>query len=223
MKMETKVKTRETPFLTMNGLVKYLAAPDGGRREKVLQDFKFPNKGGGGAANYYGIARAAIREYHNSKNDSDVLMQAMDRCSTLIQTTSPEKSNKLYENMRVLKTYLAAFGHLQFRPCPQEAANVKSEGVELNLRPDMVVMEGKRTRLIRFCFRKEGATATEIKYTGQLLMLYAKHAGLDIKPSDCILLVAADGTLHSASGAMRSFDGRMRGTLREIRRLWQEL
>ncbi len=225
MKVDNRIKERTEPYINLNGLAKYLSSQAADQRERLARDFKYPDPDGYAQADYYSIARETIVEWHTSNNSADVADKWITYCeSLLLNKISEEKAQKVGDNLRVVRAYTSKFKARKMQPLPVEAARLMIEGVQINLRPDMVALEGKRMRLVRFTFRKEGATPAEAKYSGQLLLAYARYSGLNnVKPSDCQLMVVADGRSIPANSPLKSFDAQLRGTLRELRRIWPEI
>ena len=220
--MEPKRQGRLTPYLTLNGVVRLMSAPTAAAREKVLGDFKYPAEGGA-QGNYYGWARAAVRKYHVVGNKPEVFDQEEQEMLARMVGANSATVGKLEHNLRVIRAYRNLFGDRLFAPQPHNPKTVFCEGVEVNLRPDMVALEKKRTRLIRYEFSKDGARPEELRHTMQLLFFYARETGISVENQDCQLLVVADGTCHKASGPSKSFESQFKAAMREANRLWKDI
>jgi hypothetical protein len=222
MKMPDNTKVREKPYFTLNGAVRYLPA-DSLRRESILLDFKYPKPEGEAQARYYGPARAAIREYHLRGNDRAVFNEAEERLLGLLGEANPHKAAMLEHNIRVMRTYPAHFAKRRLKVLPSQPREVDVEGVTIRLCPDLVAVEGSRTRIIRLAFQKDGADDIERRLSVQFMKYYAQEAGLQIGSADCQLFVVADGTVAQLCGTESKFHARLRAAMREVRRVWPNL
>jgi len=220
VKAPTNDQVRETPYLTLNGVVRYMASATAKQREDVLRDYKRPDPEGKARGIYYQPARDAIRAFHAAGNDPSIIQAVVSEFEERLPSLTNSGYAKVENNIRVLRAYPAAFGRRLFRPLAWSPATITCEGVEIALRPDLLAREGKRTRAIRFAFGKDAIREQEVVCSVQLLLRWAEAAGIVSGPADCLLLSVADGTSVAASGLRRSFDATLRSAMREVARQW---
>ena len=210
----------DIPSLTMTGVAKYMASDSAEDREKMLYDYKFPDPEGRARGDYYNWAKGAIRAYHESGNDRAVLDAKMREMEQKMHEGSPQARAKVENNHRVLTSYRSFFGEQAYVPLEHNPVRVLVEGVEIRLRPHLLAMEGKRTRVIQYAYGRDGASKEELQFSKQLLLFYATKAEMEVKASDCILLEIATGQTHIASAVGKKFEAKLKAALREIRRAW---
>ncbi|NLH99159.1 MAG: hypothetical protein GX446_06660 [Chthonomonadales bacterium] len=220
MKAPTNDQVREAPYLTLNGVVRYMTSTTAKQREDTLLDYKRPDPEGKARGTYYQPARDAIRAFHAAGNDPGIIEAVVSELEERLPTLTNSAYAKVENNIRVLRAYPAAFGRRLLQPVEWEAATITIEGVRISLRPDLLAREGKRTRAIRFAFVKDAPSNEEVVCSVQLLLRWAEATGSPCGPADCLLLSIADGTAVPATGRRRSFDAQLRGAMREVARQW---
>src|SRR5579871_162022 len=211
---------RPDPNLTLNGVIKVLAATSAIERENILRDFKFPDPEGKAQSHYYQPARDLIRRYHESGNDLTVFQEGLRVLEASYAGTTYHGQLKIENNIRVVRAYQGYFGKRKFEPLTHQPVSLTVEGVLLSLRPDMLAKEKSRLCVLRYAFGKDGASTGEMRYSPQMLHFYARQAKLDVANSDCQLLVVADGTSKRCTGVMSRFEARLRGEMRVVKALW---
>src|SRR5690349_15587313 len=150
MKMGPRFKERRDPFINLSGLAKYMSATDAAQRSRILESYKYPEPEGYAQADFYGPARDGIRAYHVAGNDPTVLDERRDKLESLLPSASAAEALKIEHNVRVLRGYHQPFGALRLTPIQYEAAALSVEGVAMNLRPDLLAVEKRQTKVIRF-------------------------------------------------------------------------
>jgi len=152
MKIPSNTHVRQEPYLTLNAVVKIMAASSAKDREALIYDFKYPDPEGKAQAYYYGIARGTIHDYHAAGNDRCVVTTKLDSLLHLYKGANAAKIAKLDNNIRVIQSYMSHFGNRKF--CPEDAPQivVEYEGVSLSMHADFLATEGKDKRIIRYAF-----------------------------------------------------------------------
>ena len=84
----------------------------------------------------------------------------------------------------------------------------------------MVALDGRRLRVIRYAFAKDGAPDSDVRFSPQMLRYCAQAAGLDVTGADCLLFVIADGTCKTAPHTMTTFEAKLRAAMREVKARW---
>lgn len=223
MKVLSDESIRVTPYLTFNGVVKLMSASSAKDREKLLSDYKYPEPEGNAQGTYYGAARDGIRKYHAANNDRSVTDAILKSLESLYSGANWAKTAKLDNNIRALTSYLGNFGNRKFVPLDGERLLIDCEGVTLNLHPDFVATEGKRTRIVRYAFSQKGVTDDEIRFSLQLLSFYARNVGLEVQNADCQLLIVSDGSVRTLTGVSTRFEPNLKSAMREVRRNWGDI
>lgn len=223
MKIPSNAQVRLDPYLSFNGVVKVMLTSSAKEREALIHDYKYPEPEGKAKGYYYGITRDIIRKYHAFENDHIVVDTCLNSIQALYKGASDAKMSKLDNNIRATCSYMTHFGDRKYLPLEAPKITVEYEGVSLNLHPDFLATEGKRTRIARYAFSQKGATDKEIQYSLQLLAFYAREAGIEVQNSDCQLLIVADGTTKNLSGISQRFEPSLKSAMREVRRTWADI
>ena len=223
MKIPSNATVRPDPYLSLNGVVKVMSASSARERETLIHDYKYPDPEGKAQGNYYGIARDAIRKYHEAHNDCSVMDGCIEALQSLYKGANGAKTSKLDNNIRAARSYMIHFGAKKYAPEDAARVVIDYEGVSLGLHPDFLATEGKRKRVMRYAFSQKGATDDEIQFSLQMLAFYARTAGIEVQNSDCQLLIVADGTAKTLSGVSTRFEPRLKSAMREVRRIWADI
>jgi hypothetical protein len=208
------------PTLTLNGVIKIMAAKSAADREKIIRDYKFPEPEGKAQGTYYQPARDLIRRYHDAANDPGVVQSGLRSLEAARDGASTAKLAKLDHNIRAIRAYNGQFSNRRFEPLIHRPVTVVVEGVSLSLRPDMLAKEKRSIRALRYAFGKDGADVAEVRVSLNLLHFYARAAGIPVSNPDCQLLIVADGTCKQCTGMMSAFEARLRAAMREVNALW---
>lgn len=176
--MEIKISAKAFAEFVLGGpskkasTVRYLLKPQSTEAQIVMR--------------YYSRAVQIIRGYHDAENDSAFLRAEMRSLQTKAETAlSTQAKTKLLNNLRAIETYMGTYGDRKWKivPCPRIYHS--SNSVRISATPDLVIVEGKRLRLIKLGVRKASEAPEVIRL---MLRVIYQAAGqkLDILPQDVV-------------------------------------
>jgi hypothetical protein len=195
---------------------------DPATRARKLKPFKFPNKGeGAGRSGYYARAIRAIRKYHASGNDLDVLQSTVLEFNALADAATEKRDKTKWEhNSDTVDAYRRIYGERKFRLLTNHRLVYSIKELQVTVLPDLWVEENGEEVLIKI-----GKARKEKLFIDVLLHVMwkaARQGGYSIQPRNVVYLDVTNGIEHSCDPALR-LGPLVRSIAREIVKLWPSI
>jgi hypothetical protein len=175
--------------ITLKGLADYVTANDL-RRQRIVKEYKYPKDDEPRAKIlYYKEAKDRIRRYHGLAN---VGPEWLATKATELEAESALRFDRgrtrLKHNARALRAYARNFAARTFEVCDDKNLVLKFGDITIGAKPDMVVVERGKTKLVRFDFSEKEPEPKLFKVLAQGTFEAALAAGIDV-PSSCVLIL----------------------------------
>lgn len=211
--------------ISVKVLADFMLASDA-RRRSIIRDSKFPKLKDGKPKPQivrYSEARAAIRDYHGSRNDINILLTEVEK---LIKKKAehPEKDPaRIDDNIRAIKAYIAHFSKNAFVVLTTPRPVYGSGGVEVSATPDLYVEENGVKRLIKLDFNQQKPRERAIEIILKVMHEAASLQQLGIKPRDVLYLDVSRRTRHTGAKLNKSLTKDIDAALATIQDMWANI
>jgi hypothetical protein len=211
--------------ISVKVLADFMLASDA-RRRSIIRDSKFPKLKDGKPKPQivrYSEARAAIRGYHASGNDVNVLLTEIEKLIRK-KTEHPEKEpSRIDDNIRAIKAYLAHFAKNAFAVLTTPKPIYVSGGIEVSATPDLFVEESGAKRLIKLDFNQQKPKERAVEIILKVMHEAASLQELGIKPKDVVYLDVSRRTQHTGAKLNKSLKKDIDAALATIQDMWANI
>jgi hypothetical protein len=160
------------------------------RQRTLVKDSKFPKLKDGKPKPQivrYSVARAAIRDYHESGNDVNVLISAVEKLSKT-KTEKGDKAGRIGDNIRAIKAYMEHFSKKEFKVLKTPKPMYAFDQMLVSTTPDLFVEEKGTRKLIKLDFNQVKPNEDGIDIILKVMYEAAAAELLGVKPKDVIYL-----------------------------------
>jgi hypothetical protein len=176
--------------ISVKVLADFMLAGDA-RRRAIIRDSKYPRLKDGKPKPQivrYGEVRSAIREYHRSGNDINVLITEIEKL-TKRKAEHPEKdASRIDDNIRAIKAYMAHFSKNEFSVLTTPKPIYQFGEVKVSATPDLCVEENGAKKLIKLDFNQQKPKAGSIEIILKVMYEAAFTGQLGVRPRDVVYL-----------------------------------
>lgn len=198
-----------------------LASPSEQRR--ILRDYKFPKPEGAAKGAYYADAINAIRDFHASGNDEQVLADAMERLRAS-ETTSGKAAtvSRLRQNRIALAAYLRNFSNWQLAILQTPPLALTQGVVRIKARADLCVMNGTR-KLVKIDCGKPTPEGKLIKVVLQVMFQAASANAQQVRPQDIVYVDVRRASRYKGARVRSRINRDIEAACANIEALWPSI
>jgi hypothetical protein len=161
---------------------------------------------------YYREAQRLIPRFHAGKHSPDRLERAAQRLDgSAAADGNPRRQRRLLANAQALRAYLELYGDRVFDVLPASTLTLVFEPLELSLRPDLVVVENGRLKLMKLHLATSWSPSAEVgDVVSRGMYEAARKAGIDVLARNVLYIDVAKRQEFRG----RAMSQRMRGDIK---------
>jgi len=221
------VSVMAKPKISVNELGKYLDTSDDLKRRSILKNQKEQNPSIG---SYWNDAEKSITKFiAGNMKDEDILVSAIDRLHSTPSRSPVGETRKSYnitaiERFHGMYQRLPAF-NMAFQKAPPKGWKIIVGGVEINIRPEIILTGSKDNGGIKLFFggRTSGISTESMETVAALLHYGLGNNGMKVKQSSCLLVDVFNQSWQAAPATYKMRMRRLEATCTGIKLLWETI
>ena len=213
------------PQLSIGSFAKFIKASPS-RQRAILRDFKFPKLKDGKKRPQivrYSEARAAIRHYHESGNDINTLLKAVETLTKKLAEHPEKDKSRVQDNIRAIQTYMKHFHKHPFTVLQTPRPKYEHNSVQVSATPDLYVEENGERKLIKLDFSQQNPDPDVIDIVLKVTHEAGSAAGLGVKPKNVIYLDVSRQTRYTGAKLNRRLKKEIDAACETIADMWPNI
>jgi hypothetical protein len=196
------------------------------RQRTIIRDAKYPKLKDGKPKPQivrYSEARAAIRGYHESGNNINVLLTAVERLVKK-KAEHPEKNaSRIDDNIRAIKAYINYYSKNKFNILATPRPVYRFEQVEVSATPDLFIEEDGNKKLIKLDFNQTKPKEEGIDIILKVMFEAAVALELGVRPKDVVYLDVSRQGQKTGAKLNKSLKRDVDAALATIQDMWANI
>jgi hypothetical protein len=213
------------PQLSVTSFAKFMNA-SASRQRAILRDSKFPRLKDGKKKPQivrYSEARAAIRHYHESGNDINVLLTAVGRLTKKLGDESARDKSRIQDNIRAIQTYMKHFYKNPFVILNMPHPKYEHTSVSVSVTPDLYVEESGERKLIKLDFNQQPPDKEFIDIVLKVTHEAASREELGVTAKNVVYLDVSRQTQYSGAKLNKRLKKEIDATCETIADMWPNI
>lgn len=203
----------------LKGLAKFMTARHATQR-KILRDYKYPDPEGVAQAAYYRDARNKIELFHLKNLGTGWLQTQASQLRTKAKLVSGRSRQRLDNNARTIDDYVKHFGKKQFSVLRETTFTYSSNGIIVNVTPDLHVTEKGTEKFIKCDFASGQIDKPQSTIVCQLMFEAIVGVQPTVSTSSVLLLHPATGTTLKGARVRARIKNDIDAACQAIAALW---
>jgi hypothetical protein len=211
--------------LSVTGLAKFMNARPAAQRS-LLKAYKFSTDSLGNKRPQivrYSEARAAIQQYHDNGNKTDILKEAILDLRYKEELPHIKDAARIRDNMRAINNYMRHYSQSQYVLITRPRLKYKHLNVEISATPDLFVDDDGIRKLIKLHFNASSASQESIKFILKIMHEASSNAGLRVDAKNVIFLDLSRNQSYSGSPLNKNLRRDVNAACENIADIWPHI